>query len=196
VCSAKYKPRIAHETRCSASAARFSAAFVLAAISSIAVTTVVNKASRSADGTCDVISTTPPPRGDRSHDQAGRSQRDPRVGWIRGGAHDLDECRKRETWKRLRPVTASTTRAASPTFPIPRSPSTKARNMRTMDQGSKGAIKCGRLSCRTFAANAVRLHLHSRPCRQSVLRETPERRRNSTEFRSHLGKSRSSVIST
>jgi hypothetical protein len=30
-----------------------------------------------------------------------------------------------------------------------------------MDQGSKGAIKWTRLSCRAFAANAVRLQLHA-----------------------------------
>ena len=30
-----------------------------------------------------------------------------------------------------------------------------------MDQGGKGAIKWTRLSCRTFAANAVRLQLHA-----------------------------------
>ena len=30
-----------------------------------------------------------------------------------------------------------------------------------MDQGSKGAIKWTRLSCRTFAANSVRLQLHA-----------------------------------
>jgi hypothetical protein len=33
----------------------------------------------------------------------------------------------------------------------------QARDMRAMDQGGKGAIKWTRLSCRTFAANAVRL---------------------------------------
>ena len=30
-----------------------------------------------------------------------------------------------------------------------------------MDQGGKGAITWTRLSCRTFAANAVRLQLHA-----------------------------------
>ena len=30
-----------------------------------------------------------------------------------------------------------------------------------MDQGGQGAIKWTRLSCRTFAANAVRLQLHA-----------------------------------
>jgi len=30
-----------------------------------------------------------------------------------------------------------------------------------MDQGSKGAIKWARLSCRPFTTNAVRLHLHA-----------------------------------
>ena len=36
----------------------------------------------------------------------------------------------------------------------------QARNMRAMDQGRQ-AIKWTRLSCRTFAANAVRLQLHA-----------------------------------
>src|SRR4029077_2821527 len=37
----------------------------------------------------------------------------------------------------------------------------QARHVRAMDQGGKGAIKWTRLSCRTFAANAVRLQLHA-----------------------------------
>src|SRR5262249_11054553 len=37
----------------------------------------------------------------------------------------------------------------------------QARDVRAMDQGGKGAIKWTRLSCRTFAANAVRLQLHA-----------------------------------
>src|SRR5262249_15608664 len=36
----------------------------------------------------------------------------------------------------------------------------QARDVRAMDEG-KGAIKWTRLSCRTFAANAVRLQLHA-----------------------------------
>ena len=39
--------------------------------------------------------------------------------------------------------------------------SQQARDMRAMDQGGKGAIKWTRLSCQTFAANAVRLQLHA-----------------------------------
>src|SRR3981081_2404037 len=37
----------------------------------------------------------------------------------------------------------------------------QARDVRAMDQEGKGAIKWTRLSCRSFAANAVRLQLHA-----------------------------------
>jgi hypothetical protein len=60
----------------------------------------------------------------------------------------------------------------------------------------KGAIKWTRLSCRTFAANAVRLQLHAlaRSGQSSAppacLARTPEKRKNSRRFWGSSGESR------